>query len=159
MNTFLPYADFIKSAQTLDWRRLNSQQNEVLTMLRGGWWYHPASRMWQGYFYHLGCYGVVMCKEWAKRGYRNTRQANIVREMLKHKNTGRPPWLGDAAFHRAHQSNLIRKKPEHYGPLFPGVPDDLPYIWPVNGTKSQAAAVAAAAKRPKKISSALLRQR
>lgn len=41
-----------------------------------------------------------------------------------------PPWLGDEAFHRSHQSNLLRKLPEHYGPLFPGVPDDLPYVWP-----------------------------
>ena len=43
-----------------------------------------------------------------------------------------PPWLGDDAFHRSHQSNLVRKLPEHYGDLFPDVPDDLPYIWPVS---------------------------
>lgn len=150
MNTFLPFPDFAKSVQALDWKRLNSQQNEVLTMIRGGWRHHPASRMWQGYFYQLGCYGVAACKEWVRRGYNDTRQKNIVAEMLKHKNTGLPPWFGDPAFHLAHQSNLIRKKPEHYGPLFPGVPDDLPYIWPVSGTKPRAAAVGA-----KKISSAL----
>ena len=34
------------------------------------------------------------------------------------------------AMHRAHQSSLLRKDPAHYGPLFPGVPDDLPYYWP-----------------------------
>ena len=39
-----------------------------------------------------------------------------------------PPWLGNEAFHRAHQSNLVRKFPEHYGQLFPGVPDDLEYV-------------------------------
>jgi hypothetical protein len=32
--------------------------------------------------------------------------------------------------HRSHQSNLIRKDPAFYGPLFPGVPDDLDYVWP-----------------------------
>ncbi|MGI8613947.1 MAG: hypothetical protein ACR2KL_08425 [Nocardioidaceae bacterium] len=42
-----------------------------------------------------------------------------------------PPWLGDAELHRSHQSNLIRKDPTRYGPLFPGVPDDLPDVWPV----------------------------
>jgi len=25
---------------------------------------------------------------------------------------------------------LVRKDPEHYGPLFPGVPADLEYVWP-----------------------------
>ena len=33
--------------------------------------------------------------------------------------------------HLSHQSNLVRKDREFYAPLFPGVPDDLPYIWPV----------------------------
>jgi hypothetical protein len=41
-----------------------------------------------------------------------------------------PRWLGDPAFHRAHQSALVRKDPEFYGPRFPGVPDDLEYVWP-----------------------------
>ena len=33
--------------------------------------------------------------------------------------------------HRSHQSSLVRKDATHYGPLFPEVPDDLPYVWPV----------------------------
>jgi hypothetical protein len=45
-----------------------------------------------------------------------------------------PPWLGDEAFHRSHRSSLLRKDPEHYGPLFPEVPDDLEYVWPVRRT-------------------------
>jgi alpha-tubulin suppressor-like RCC1 family protein len=36
---------------------------------------------------------------------------------------------GDAVS-RSHRSNLIRKMPEHYGPIWPDVPDDLPYYWP-----------------------------
>lgn len=39
--------------------------------------------------------------------------------------------LGNNAFHLSHRSNLIRKLPSHYGPLWPNVPDNLPYIWPV----------------------------
>jgi hypothetical protein len=56
-----------------------------------------------------------------------------------------PPWFGDEAFHRSHQSNLLRKartmtddameilqmSRDYYDPHFPGVPDDLPYVWPV----------------------------
>lgn len=43
-----------------------------------------------------------------------------------------PHWLGDPSFHRAHQSNLVRKDPEHYTPIFGDIPNDLPYIWPKN---------------------------
>ena len=41
-----------------------------------------------------------------------------------------PPWLNDE-FCLSHRSNLIRKNPEHYRPLWPDVLDNLPYIWPV----------------------------
>ena len=42
-----------------------------------------------------------------------------------------PPWLGDPALHRSHQSSLVRKDPAFYKEKFPDVPDDLPYVWPV----------------------------
>jgi hypothetical protein len=45
-----------------------------------------------------------------------------------------PPWLGDPDFHLSHQSALVRKDPDFYGPLFPGVPDDLEYVWPARRT-------------------------
>jgi hypothetical protein len=32
--------------------------------------------------------------------------------------------------HDSHRSALVRKDPGHYRPLFPDVPDDLPYVWP-----------------------------
>ncbi len=55
-----------------------------------------------------------------------------VRSQATLEKAGRlPPWLGDPALHRSHQSSLLRKDPEHYGRFFPGVPDDLPYEWPV----------------------------
>lgn len=41
-----------------------------------------------------------------------------------------PPWLTDE-FCLSHRSNLIRKNPDYYRPLWPDVPDNLPYIWPV----------------------------
>src|SRR5690606_26176041 len=42
-----------------------------------------------------------------------------------------PAWLGAEDLHRSHQSSLVRKDPDHYRPIFPDVPDDLPYVWPV----------------------------
>jgi len=38
--------------------------------------------------------------------------------------------LGDESLHRSHQSALVRKNPEFYGPQFEDVPADLPYVWP-----------------------------
>jgi hypothetical protein len=34
--------------------------------------------------------------------------------------------------HQSHRSALVRKDPGHYRPLFPDVPDDLPYVWPAS---------------------------
>ena len=61
-----------------------------------------------------------------------------------------PPWLGDSALHRSHQSALLRKDPELYGSCFPGVPNDLPYVWPVRSQQAielERRRLAVAAKR------------
>ena len=130
MNTFLPFPDFKASAHTLDRARLGKQRSEVLIMIRGGWANHPASQMWKGHFYQLGAYGVAVCEEWVKRGYRDTCLDQIKNEMIKFSDTGMPWWIGDNSFHTSHQSNLIRKLSSHYSPLFPGVSGDLQYVWP-----------------------------
>lgn len=131
MQTFLPYADLRKSAQVLDSRRLGKQRVEcvqLLNALRGkskGWTNHPAARMWRGYHLGLELYMTYCIQEWKSRGYRNS-----MPEVWVPDSAPLPPWFGDEAFHRSHQSNLVRKDPAYYGPLFPGVPDNLPYIWP-----------------------------
>jgi hypothetical protein len=56
-----------------------------------------------------------------------------VRSQAQLARAGRlPGWLGDPAFHRSHQSALVRKDPDWYRPHFPDVPDDLPYVWPAS---------------------------
>lgn len=112
---------------------------QILRALNGeskGWTNHPATNMWRGYEKTLVVYGVTVCGEWKNRGYKDTMQSRIGEYFYKFEDAfdGRPGWLGDSEFHLSHQSNLIRKLPEFYGPLFPGVPDDLPYIWPVAET-------------------------
>ena len=140
MQTFLPYANFQKSAEVLDYRRLGTQRVETYQLLKAlngetkGWANHPAARMWRGHEAVLAMYGCIICNEWIKRGYKDTmtpRIADYFNVFGPPSETPRPAWLGDPNFHMSHQSNLIRKLPEFYGPLFPGVPDDLPYIWPV----------------------------
>lgn len=139
MQTFLPYSDFHETARVLDRQRLGKQRIEVFQILRAlngesrGWTNHPATNMWRGFEKTLVVYGVTVCGEWKNRGYKDTMQPRIGEYFYKFPDAfnGRPGWLGDGEFHLSHQSNLIRKFPEHYGPIFNGVPDDLPYIWPV----------------------------
>lgn len=149
MQTFLPHPEFRASALALDLRRLGKQRVEALQVLRGlivpghGWRRHPAVRMWAGYEEALVRYGLEICKLWCEQGYRDTCATTLVTDLCAFRpgtslrkqpaleRAGElPPWLGDTAFHRSHQSSLLRKDPATYAPLFPGVPDDLPYIWP-----------------------------
>ena len=146
MQTFLPYADFARTAKVLDQRRLGKQRVETLQVQRAlvvpgyGWRNHPAVKMWAGFPEALAAYGVAICREWCGRGFNDTCLAKITDEApLDHeprpqaelKRLGLlPPWLGNRAFHRAHQSLLVRKDPDFYRPRFPNVPDDLDAVWP-----------------------------
>jgi hypothetical protein len=154
MQTFLPYDDFERSARVLDLKRLGKQRVECIQVLRGlvrpgyGWRHHPAVLMWAGHAEALGRYAFTMVDVWIERGFADTCAATIaddlgeagvsrVRPERDIRAAGAmPPWLGDPAFHRSHQSALLRKDPQHYGPLFPGVPDDLEYVWPVRRDRS-----------------------
>ena len=55
MQTFLPYADFEKTAKCLDYRRRGKQRVEatqIIQTLSGvttGWHNHPATKMWRGH--------------------------------------------------------------------------------------------------------------
>ena len=139
MQTFLPYSGFQASARTLDRQRLGKQRVEVYQLLRAlngeskGWVNHPAARMWRGHERTLVVYGTTICGEWKARGYVDNMQARIGEYFYKFSDSADhpPSWLGDPNFHLSHQSNLVRKSPEHYRTNFPGVPDDLPYVWPV----------------------------
>ncbi|MYT82432.1 MULTISPECIES: MSMEG_6728 family protein [unclassified Streptomyces] len=150
MQTFLPYPDFVASAASLDPRRLGKQRVEALQVLRGltvpgyGWRHHPAVRMWVGYQEALVRYGLEVCCVWSATGRADTCAASLVAEFSAQRKRGvrtqaqlatddeLPPWLGDPAFHRSHQSALRGKDSHFYAPQFPDVPDDLPYIWPAS---------------------------
>ena len=132
MQTFLPYPDFKKSAQSLDYRRLGKQRVECLQILKalelgtGGWVNHPATKMWRGYEDALRKYMAECITEWISRGYNNTMSIPTVGSYTN------PPWLGDEAFHSSHRSNLLRKDAVYYGKFGWSEPNDLPYVWPVN---------------------------
>lgn len=139
MQTFLPFPDFEESARALDWRRLGKQRVEawqILRVLRGeskGWRNHPAVRMWTRHEAALCRYGLAVCHEWIRRGYRDTLAARFhdALEVLAPVWGEDPPaWLGRPDFHEAHRSNLIRKDPTFYRERFPDTRIGLPYIWP-----------------------------
>jgi hypothetical protein len=140
MNTFLPYPNYLATAKVLDRARLGKQRVEgyqilrILLGLTNGWKNHPAVKMWRGYEYQLVRYVHDICWEWSQRGYKDTvgekvAKLYIERRIFEQPPT-EPPWLRDWAFHLSHQSNLVRKDPAFYGPKFPGVPPNLPYVWP-----------------------------
>lgn len=143
MQTFLPFPNFEDSAACLDRQRLGKQRVEVVQILNvlhevttSGWVNHPAVKMWRGYEPQLAEYGLAVCEEWVKRGYLDNKCGLKIAWHLECATSGdftmnKPPWFGNIDFHLSHQSNLLRKDPEHYGKYFPGVPDDLPYVWPV----------------------------
>jgi hypothetical protein len=149
VQTFLPYADFERSARALDAKRLGKQRVETIQVVRAltvagyGWANHPATLMWKGYEEALGRYGFTCCDVWTELGFGDTCALTIatdlrgfgverVRSEAELAEAGAlPPWVGDEAVHRSHRSALVRKDPDHYRPLFPDVPDDLPYHWPV----------------------------
>jgi hypothetical protein len=135
VQTFLPYADFDRTAQVLDSARLGKQRVEALQVLRAltfpdyGWQRHPVVGMWRGYRPALVAYGQTIVREWTARGHPD-RCGPQIAEFSADGPFRPPPWLGSPVLHRSHRSALVRKDPAYYGPLFPGVPDDLPYVWP-----------------------------
>lgn len=135
MQTFLPYPSFEKSAACLDYRRLGKQRVEAMQLLKAlsdpsySWGKHPAAKMWKGHYGALAYYMNTCIHEWVNRGYKNTMKLVHTPEHFGG-HLVMPNWIGNEAFHLSHQSNLVRKFPEHYRKYFPEVPDNLPYIWP-----------------------------
>jgi hypothetical protein len=86
-------------------------------------------------------YGEEVCHEWGSRGWKDSCATQIAEFRARDepatwaalKEAGALPlWLGSRALHRSHQSKLVQKAPAFYAARFPGVPDDLPYVWPAS---------------------------
>ncbi len=148
MQTFLPFADFARSAAALDTVRLGKQRVETLQVMRAltvpdyGWRHHPVVKMWRGYRPALMAYQDAICDEWVGRGHADTSRMKTLDALDTVPDDGAayrsgafalPPWIGTEEFHRSHRSNLLRKDPEFYRALGADVPPDLPYVWPSRG--------------------------
>lgn len=140
MQTFLPFESFYNTSINLDYRRLGKQRVEAKQILnvllnpgaKKGWAHHPAVLMWKGHERSLMDYFNQISAEWEDRGYVHNIGYYEVSDMVK-PGVGQkyPPWLvNNPALHLSHKSNLVRKDP-YYREMWPEVPDNLPYIWPV----------------------------
>lgn len=135
MQTFLPYPDFEKSVQCLDYRRLGKQRVEAMQLLniltgnggKVGWRNHPACKMWEGRHEALALYMNYCITEWMGRGYKNTM---LLWTDWTEPTIVMPRWFGNADFHASHRSNLLRKNKEYYGQFGWTEPDNLEYVWP-----------------------------
>jgi len=137
MQTFMPYADFKKIAECLDYRRLGKQRVEARQIIdilekydigedisKLPWGNHPAVRMWVGYTDKLKLYYNHIVREWISRGYKNNMEFyNVVLDSPL------PPWFGRKDFHNAHKSKLLQKDYEFYKKYNWNVPLDLEYKW------------------------------
>jgi hypothetical protein len=133
VQTFLPYKDFKKSLECLDYRRLGKQRVEAKQILnalkpdsKSRWRNHTAVKMWRGYENELICYHNLAILTWIGRGYNNNMPLLTVPESFSFET---PPWITDE-FCAAHRSNLLRKNFEWYSQFGWNEPDNLPYIWP-----------------------------
>jgi hypothetical protein len=138
MNTFLPYKDFVKSAQCLDYKRLGKQRVEAwqiylaLTKRNYGWKNHPIVKMWKGYENSLLYYGIVITLEWCKRGYKDTMALKFCKKLRLRSIKGSPiipKWLGNKKFHASMRSNLLRKDKKYYSKFHWKEKNNLPYYW------------------------------
>lgn len=157
MQTFLPYKNYIRSAQALDKLRLNKQAVEcyqiVLTIFRKkgwlpnptgkkGWWNHPAVKMWESDSHSLLCYWNAIITECRARNIKaDIHRKNwmyCVKIFEEECDTGNlsawcyaePLVYPDwitPELTQSHQSNLLKKDQNFY--KFE-VPNNLPYVWP-----------------------------
>lgn len=114
----------------LDRKRLGAQRGEGLIVLRaltdqyatGAWANHPAVRMWRGHTLALCEYGIAVCREWRRRGFDDGCLQQYVLGWLDEPGPTRlPEWWGVHDIHECHRRELVRRLPEHYGPIWPDV--------------------------------------
>jgi hypothetical protein len=137
MQTFLPYPNFKRSLQILDYRRLGKQRVEALTLIHiiegmtkngdkpKGWVNHPITIMWNPFPEALKLYYNLSVQEWVSRGYKN----NLHLFPISESSINYPDWFGYEPFHASHRSNLLRKDLLYYSKYGWNDNPDNPYLW------------------------------
>ena len=130
MQTFLPYSNFRKTAEVLDYRRLGKQRvegmqiiNTIVNPNQKGWRNHPIVIMWTPYVQALMVYTNTIINEWINRGYNNNMKLYDIDTIVM------PHWLGREEFHASHRANLLRKDFKHYSQFGWTENPRTPYVW------------------------------
>lgn len=125
MQTFIPYPDYIKTAESLDDLRLVNQCcNESVRLYDGKWSSHPASKMWRDHRFHFTLYNLALATEWVKRREQHGKDSTNAYKWftfwanegikLRHGDTTAPSWIGDDRVHSTHRSCLLAKNLDWY---------------------------------------------
>jgi hypothetical protein len=135
MQSFLPYPNFVASAQVLDRARLGKQRVEGRQMQTAiqegsGWSNHPCTKMWSQHVTALMMYTDCCIKEWIRRGYENNMPLMLDHSKPYFLDIEMPPWLGDERLHSSHRAALLHKDPEWYSQFDWTEEPKLEYFWP-----------------------------
>lgn len=142
MQTFLPYPDFRRSLDTLDYpARSGNQRVEARAIIRiatlkrrgcrPGYESHPAVLMWEPWLPALKIYYNESLLAFARKGGDNDKLRPYWFDYDEACSVAMPPWLGDERLHASHRSALLRKDYDYYSRFGWSEPPDLPYYWPV----------------------------
>lgn len=142
MQTFLPYQNFLDSAESLDKKRCWKQvveTKQIINVLEGkstAWQNHPAVKMWEGHTFWLRDYFNAFLKVCIEKHKINTKYDYFHQDLEPQDSL--PWWLGKKKFHRAMRARLIEKDETFYLPKFPEdkLFNDGKYFWPVMETKT-----------------------
>jgi Pyrimidine dimer DNA glycosylase len=129
MQTYLPYPDFVKSAEVLDTKRLGKQIKDCVTILDTlhevsdlHLYNNPLVRMWKFYEYRLSQFGLTCCQEWYER---NEIDHELLPKIHQHETwaegetTEYPIWWGDVDLHLQYRRLLIGENSGFYQPMWP----------------------------------------
>ena len=158
MITYLPFPEFMRSADALDDERLDKQIDYVVKLIkimeadpknnsenrRARREHHLLISMWEGHERQLANLGLAYCHVWriSRRHHEDIRWGFIGRYATELKQAEwpneKPPWIGDRWVHASHQAGLRRfakangskRLISRYYSLFPKAPIRMPYIWP-----------------------------
>ena len=146
MQTFLPDKDFRKCAQILDNKRLGKQRVEAAQLIKiltrayihylspsSPWENHPAAKLWRednNSLANLSLYGIEMCLEWKRRGYKDT-QLQIFCRCYGYWSEGInvTPVVFSDALYASHRAALLAKNPAHYKQFKWKEKPEIKYVW------------------------------
>ncbi len=93
------------------------------------WYNHTATQMWVKYPAALISYGMAICYEWTKRGFKDTCGDKISHYYEIFQVYETPKWLGDERLHSSHRAALLAKNNSWYSQFGWKEIPEINYFW------------------------------